>query len=80
VIKSGWIFRPNEAITKQELVAFMLRITGDYQRSLDTYGANGPTQEFARTTRYTRARMATDKSIARSEAARMIELWGKIKA
>jgi murein DD-endopeptidase MepM/ murein hydrolase activator NlpD len=80
VIKSGWIFRPNEAITKQELVAFMLRITGDYQSSIDTYGASGPTQEFARTTRFSRARMATDKSIARAEAARMIELWGKIKA
>lgn len=78
MIKSGWIFRPNEAITKQELVAFMLRITGDYQTSVDAYGTSGPIKEFVRTTSFVRARTAIDKPIARSEAARMMELWGRM--
>ena len=56
----------------------MLRITGDYQASIDAYGAGGPTQEFVRTTSFVRARAAIDKPIARSEAARMIELWGRM--
>jgi murein DD-endopeptidase MepM/ murein hydrolase activator NlpD len=78
VIKSGWIFRPNESITKQELIALMLRITGDYQASIDTYGEGGPIQEFVRTTSFGRARTATNKPVVRSEAARMIELWGRM--
>ena len=76
VIKGGWIFRPNDAITKQELIAMMLRITGDYQVSVDEYGAGGPVKSFIAATAYSRAGIKSTAAVSRAEAARMMELWG----
>ncbi len=76
VIQSGWLFRPNDAITKAELVALMLRITGDYQESITQFGKDGAIQEFVRTTSYSRVRLQPNKAVTRADAAKMMQLWG----
>ncbi len=54
----------------------MLRITGDYEGSIDEYGAGGPTKSFIAATAYPRAGIKSTFAVSRAEAARMMELWG----
>lgn len=38
VIQPNWIFRPNDPVTKTELIALMLRITGEYESIVQIQG------------------------------------------
>lgn len=79
IISGGWLFRPNDAITKTELVAMMLRITGDYQAGFELYGTNGPVKKFVADTKFTRAAVQSTKAVTRADGARMIQAWGVLK-
>jgi murein DD-endopeptidase MepM/ murein hydrolase activator NlpD len=79
IIAGGRFFRPDDAITKVELVALLLRITGDYQAGYDRYGVNGALKKFVADTKYTRANISPNRGTTRADAARMIYAWGLLK-
>lgn len=79
IVTAGWLFRPNESVTKAELIAMMMRITGDYQKGYDDYGTNGPVKKFIADTKFTRAGVQTAKAVTRADGARMIQAWGVLK-
>ena len=61
-------------------MAFLLRITNDYQAGIETYGStNGPLKKFIADTKFTRAAIRPSKAVIRSDAARMIYAWGTLK-
>lgn len=79
IISGGWLFRPNDAITKTELVAMLLRITNDYQAGFELYGTNGPVKKFVADTKFSRAAVQSNKAVTRADGARMIQAWGVLK-
>lgn len=67
-VSSGWIFRPNDSITKVELATLIMRIRGD------AFNTKNVVQSFALSMGFPRIRILSVKSISRADAARMIHV------
>ncbi|MDD2745787.1 MAG: peptidoglycan DD-metalloendopeptidase family protein, partial [Candidatus Gracilibacteria bacterium] len=79
IITGGWLFRPNDAVTKTELTAMMLRITADYQTAYNVYGENGAIKKFVADTKFKKAGIQPQRAVTRADGARMIQAWGVLK-